>query len=66
MHHALNGKSQSSSTLDILERDVETYRKWIAWQMTREMNWTNTEIDYVKPSCLFDVSKDGESKEAFS
>ena len=33
--------------------------------MTPEMNWTNTEIDHVKPICLFDVSEDEESKEAF-
>ena len=29
IHHALNGNSKSSSTLDILGIDVETYRKWI-------------------------------------
>ena len=30
------------------------------------MNWTKIEIDHVKPFCLFDVSRDGEVKEAFS
>ena len=34
--------------------------------MTSEMNWSNIEIDHVKPICLFDVSKDEELKEAFS
>ena len=34
--------------------------------MTPEMNWTNIEIDHVKPICMFDVSKDEELKEAFS
>ena len=34
--------------------------------MTPEMKWTKTEIDHVKPICLFDVSKDEELKEAFS
>ena len=24
------------------------------------MDWTNTEIDHVRPICLFDVSKNGE------
>ena len=66
MHHALNGKSKSSSTLDILGIDVETYRKWIEWQMTPEMKWSNIEIDHVKPICMFDVTKDFELKEAFS
>ena len=65
IHHALNGKSKSSSTLDILGIDVETYRKWIEWQMTPEMNWSNIEIDHVKPICMFDVTKDYELKEAF-
>ena len=66
IHHALNNKTKSSSTIDILGVDVENYRKWIQWQMTPEMNWTNIEIDHVKPICLFDVSKDEEFKEAFS
>ena len=34
--------------------------------MTPEMNWSNTEVDHVKPICMFDVSKDGELGEAFS
>ena len=34
--------------------------------MTPEMNWTNTDIDLVKPICLLNVSKDEEKKEAFS
>ena len=66
IHHALNGKSKSSSTIDILGIDVETYRRWIEWQMTPEMSWSNIEIDHVKPICMFDVSKDEELKEAFN
>ena len=66
MHHALNGNTKSSSTLDILGIDVETYRKWIEWQMTPEMNWSNIEIDHVKPICMFDVTNDYELKEAFN
>ena len=66
IHHALNGKSKSSSTREILGFDIETYKWWIEWQMTPEMNWENFEIDHVKPICLFDVSKDEELKEAFN
>ena len=33
--------------------------------MTPEMNWTNIEIDHLKPICMFDVSKGEELKEAF-
>ena len=66
IHHGLNGKSKSSSTLDILGLDVEIYRKWNEWQFTPEMNCRNIEIDHVKPISLFDVSKDEDLKEAFS
>ena len=66
IHHALNGKSKSSSRLDILGIDVETYRNWIELQFTPEMKWRKIEIDHVKPLCLLDVSNDEETKEAFS
>ena len=57
-HHALNGKSKSSSTRDILGIDINSYRKWIEFQFTPEMTWDNIEIDQVQTICLFDVSKD--------
>ena len=62
----LNGKSNSISTRDILGIDIDTYRKWVQIQFTPEMNWQKFEIDYMKPICLFDISKDGELEEAFS
>ena len=65
IHHALKGKSKSSSTREILGLDIDLYRKWIEFQFTPEMNWFNIQIDHVKPICLFDVSKDEELKEAF-
>ena len=66
IHHALNGKSKSISTKEILGIDIETYKKWIEWQMTPDMTWNNIEIDHVKPICLFDVTKHEELKEAFN
>ena len=57
---------KSSSTGEILGIDIETYRRWIEFQFTPEMNWDNIEIDQVKAICLFDVSKDEEIKEAFN
>ena len=63
---ALNGKFTSSSTRDILGKDIDTYRKWIQWQFTPEKNWTNIEIDHVKAICLVDVSIDEELREAFN
>ena len=66
IHHALKGKSKSFSTIDILGIAVETYRKWVEYQMSPKMNWRNIETDHVKPLCFFDVSIDKELKEAFS
>ena len=62
----LNGKSKSSSTIDILGIDSNTYKRWIEFQMTPDMTWDNIEIDHVKVICLFDLSKDEKLKEAFS
>ena len=36
------------------------------FQFTPEMNWSNIEIDHVKPICMFDVCKDEELKKAFN
>ena len=66
IHHALNGKTKQSSTKEILGIDIDTYRKWIEFQFTPEMNWSNIEIDHVKPFCMFDISDDEQLKEAFS
>ena len=66
IHHALNGKSKSSSTKDILVIDIDLYRKWIEYQMSPEKTWYNIEIDHVKPICLFDVTEDEQLKEAFN
>ena len=66
IHHADNGKSKSSSTRDILGKDVDLYRKWIEWQFTPEMNWSNAEFDQLKPICMFNVSKDEELREAIN
>ena len=57
---------KSSSSISILGIDIETYRKWIEYQFPPEMNWSNIEVDHVKPICLSDVSKDGELKDAFN
>ena len=65
-HKAVNRNTKSLATRGILGIDVETYGKWIDWRMTPEMNWSNIEIDHVMPVCMFNVSKDDESKEAFN
>ena len=62
----MNGKSKSSPTKDVLGIDIDLYRKWIEFQFTPDMNWSNIEIDQIKPICMFDVSKDEELREAFN
>ena len=65
IYKSLKGMIKQSSAKDILGIDIETYKKWIEYQMTPEMNWSNIEIDHVKAICLFDVSKDEELRKAF-
>ena len=62
----MKGKVISSSTIDILGRDIGTYRKWIEFQFTPELNWSNKDVDHVKSVCLFDISKDEEIRECFN
>ena len=38
IHEAMKGKLKSSSTKDILGIDIDTYRKWIEWQLNPDMN----------------------------
>ena len=45
---------------------MDTYRKWIEFQMIPDMIWDNIQIDHVKAICLVDVSEDEELKEAFN
>ena len=66
IYKSLKGMTKQSSTKEILGIDVDTYRKWLEFQFTPEMNWSNIEIDHVKPICMFNVTKDEELKEAFN
>ena len=65
IRQALNGKSKSISTKENLVIDFDTFRKWIEFQFTPEMNWLNFEIDHVKPICMFETSNDEELRECF-
>ena len=62
----MNGKLKFSSTIDFLGIDIDTCGKWIEFQMTPNMTWDKIEIDQMKPICMFDVSNDGELKEALN
>ena len=49
---------KSSSTEEILGKDSNTYRKWLEYQLTPEINWSNIESDHVKVFLSFDTSLD--------
>ena len=66
IHHALNGESKSSSSRDILGIVINLYKKGIEYQFTPDMNWSNIEIDHVKPICMFNKTDDEELKLAFN
>ena len=66
IYKSLKSMTKQSSMKDILGIDINRYRNWIEWEMTPEMNWTNIELDHIKPICMFDVSKEEELKEAFN
>ena len=66
IYKSLKGMTKRSSTKEILGIDIDLYRKWLEFQFTPEMNWSNIEIDHVKPICMFDVSDEEQLKEAFS
>ena len=65
IYESLKGMTKQLSSVNILGIDIDLYRKWLEFQFTPEMNWENIEIDHVKPICLFDISDDGQLKEAF-
>ena len=58
--------TKQSSSINILGIDIDLHKNWIEFQMTPDMRWGNIEIDHVKAICMFDVSRDERSKEAFS
>ena len=42
--------TKQSSTKENSGIGIDTYKKWIEYQMTPEMKWKKIEIDHVKPS----------------
>ena len=66
IHHAFKGESKSPTSKEILGIDIETFKKWIEYQMTPEMNWSNIHIDHVRSISSFDVSNEDELFKAFN
>ena len=65
-YHALNGNIKSSSTINIVGLDFDTYKRWIESQLTPELNCLNTVIHHVRPISSFDVSNNDELRGAFN
>ena len=55
IHHALKRGSKSTPSKEILGIDTQSYKNWIEFKMTPEMNWSNIHIDHVKPISSFNV-----------
>ena len=49
INHAFNGKFKSFFTKDIFGLDIDTFKKWIDIQMTRDLNWKKINIDRIRP-----------------
>ena len=66
IYEALNGRGKSFQTRYILGISLDLYKKWIRFQMTPEMDFSNIHIDHVKPISSFDISNEDELLEAFN
>ena len=49
IYKCLKSIAKQSSSRNILGIGIETYYKWIEFQLTPAMTWDNIEIDHVKP-----------------
>ena len=52
--------------MDNLGTDTDKCRKWIEYPMTPEMNWSNVDIDHVRPICMSNISDGEKLREAFN
>ena len=66
IYEALNGRGKSFRTRYILGISLDLYKKWIRFQMTPEMDFSNIHIDHVKPISSFDISNEDELLECFN
>ena len=58
IYNSLKGMMKESSIKEILSIDIDTYRKWIGFLFTPEMNWKNSDIDHLRLISSFDISDD--------
>ena len=65
IHHLLIGGSKLSSTINLSGIHIDTYKEWIEYKITPEMNWLTIEKDHMKPIFLFNKSIDEGLRETF-
>lgn len=68
VRHALNGKSKSAATMELLGCDVEFLKQHLQSQFTDGMTWENQgqwHVDHIKPCASFDLSKPEQQRECF-
>jgi hypothetical protein len=67
---ALNGKSKSAKTIDLLGCSVEFFKNWLEYQFYDNMSWDNHgkwwHIDHVIPCASFDLSDPDQQKTCFN
>ncbi len=59
MHHALNGKSKSAKTMELIGCSIEMFLDWIEYQFDSNMGWENRSewaIDHVRACATFDLT----------
>lgn len=67
LHHALNGKSKASSTVELLGCTLKQLRERLESMFDDGMTWENYgkwHIDHITPMSKFDLSKASEQKQA--
>lgn len=66
---ALNGKSKSARTLELLDMELPEFRVYIQGQFRPGMTWENYgpawHIDHVRPCASFDLSDSTQQRECF-
>ena len=50
--------TEQSSLVDILAIENNTYKTWMEYQFTPEVNWKNIDVDHLRPVSSFDISDD--------
>jgi len=70
LNKALKGNHKSSSTINLLECSLESFKEHLQQQFVEGMSWDNYgnewHIDHIKPCVLFDLKIEEQQKECFN